>query len=119
MLHECVHLPAQITASMLGRDQDDCQWECDGELNRGSNATPQHVAGELLEHANCGGERKSSRWERGKAPVLVSGAGHDALAMSEVTKVCPSCMHLPARTPLPASSGRVAALKSLVPLACI
>ncbi len=27
------------------------------------------------------------RWDNGKAPVLVSGAGHDALPMSNITKV--------------------------------
>lgn len=86
----------QITARMLGRSQEACQWDCGGELAKDSNYTPQHVAGELLEHANCGGERKSTRWEKGKAPVLVSGAGHDALAMSAITKV-PLPAHAPSQ----------------------
>ncbi len=83
----------QLTAGILEREEE-CEWECDGELRKVSNSTPKDVADQLLDHANCGKTTKSSRWEPGKAPVLVSGAGHDALAMSEITKVllaCPSC----------------------------
>ncbi|EIE22792.1 amidase [Coccomyxa subellipsoidea C-169] len=76
----------QLTADILERDEQ-CQAECDSELSKVSNSTPQDVAGELLDHANCGGTGKSSRWEPGKAPVLVSGAGHDALPMAEITKM--------------------------------
>ena len=73
---------------LLGRAQD-CEWDCRGELTRDSNTTSTDVAEELLQHANCGGRQVSSRWEDGQAPVLVSGAGHDSLPMSEITKVMP------------------------------
>ncbi len=76
----------QLTATILERSEK-CQAECDSELSKVSNSTPQDVAGQLLDHANCGGTSKSDRWEPGKAPVLVSGAGHDALPMAEITKV--------------------------------
>ncbi|CAK0782730.1 hypothetical protein CVIRNUC_005925 [Coccomyxa viridis] len=71
---------------LLGRAQD-CEWDCRGELTRDSNTTSTDVAEELLQHANCGGRQVSSRWEDGQAPVLVSGAGHDSLPMSEITKM--------------------------------
>ncbi len=101
MLDYCMHAAdadvgaglMQLTADILEREEQ-CQAECDSELSKVSNSTPQDVAGELLDHANCGGTGKSSRWEPGKAPVLVSGAGHDALPMAEITKVpCPSGFH--------------------------
>ncbi|BDA45622.1 probable allantoate deiminase [Coccomyxa sp. Obi] len=76
----------ELTASILERTEK-CQAECDSELSKVSNSTPQDVAGQLLDHANCGGTSKSDRWEPGKAPVLVSGAGHDALPMAEITKM--------------------------------
>ena len=76
----------QMIEELLGRAQD-CEWDCRGELTRDSNTTAADVAEELLQHANCGGRKVSSRWEDGQAPVLVSGAGHDSLPMSEITKV--------------------------------
>ena len=77
-----------MVEELLGRVQD-CEWDCRGELTRDSNTTSTDVAEELLQHANCGGRQVSSRWEDGQAPVLVSGAGHDSLPMSEITKVMP------------------------------
>lgn len=76
----------QMIEELLGRAED-CEWDCRGELTRDSNTTAADVAEELLQHANCGGRKVSSRWEDGQAPVLVSGAGHDSLPMSEITKV--------------------------------
>lgn len=92
----------QLTAEILGRTEE-CQMECDSELSKVSNSTPKDVADELLDHANCGGTTKSSRWEPGKAPVLVSGAGHDALPMAEITKVTAlcQCTRLPKSSPIP------------------
>ena len=78
----------QMVEDLLGRLQD-CEWDCRGELTRDSNTTSEDVAEELLQHANCGGRQVSSRWEDGQAPVLVSGAGHDSLPMSAITKVMP------------------------------
>ena len=78
----------QMIEELLGRAES-CEWDCRGELTAGSNTTSEDVAEELLQHANCGGRKVSSRWEDGQAPVLVSGAGHDSLPMSEITKVIP------------------------------
>ncbi len=87
---EVAAVVVQLTAIILERSEK-CQAECDSELSKVSNSTPQDVAGQLLDHANCGGTSKSDRWEPGKAPVLVSGAGHDALPMAEITKVTYPC----------------------------
>ena len=79
-------LPVQMIEELLGR-ADACEWDCKGELTAHSDTDSGEIAEELLQHANCGGRKVSSRWEDGQAPVLVSGAGHDSLPMSEITKV--------------------------------
>lgn len=38
--------------------------------------------------AACGGSDEEDEGEQGEVPVLVSGAGHDAMAMADATKVC-------------------------------
>jgi len=77
---------------LLGRAED-CEWDCKGELTAHSDTDSGEIAEELLQHANCGGRKVSSRWEDGQAPVLVSGAGHDSLPMSEITKVRRNVWH--------------------------
>ena len=78
----------QMVEEVLGRVED-CEWDCRGELTADSDTASEAVAEELLQQANCGGRKVSSRWEDGQAPVLVSGAGHDSLPMSEITEVPP------------------------------
>lgn len=79
-------LGMQMIEELLGKAED-CEWDCKGELTTHSDTASEAVAEELLQQANCGGRKMSSRWEDGQAPVLVSGAGHDSLPMSEVTEV--------------------------------
>ena len=83
---------AQMIEDLLGMAED-CEWDCRGELTADSKTASEAVAEELLQQANCGGRTVSSRWEDGQAPVLVSGAGHDSLPMSEITEVLP--LHKP------------------------
>lgn len=77
---------AQMIEELLGKAEG-CEWDCRGELTADSETASEAVAEELLQQANCGGRKVSSRWEDGQAPVLVSGAGHDSLPMSEITEV--------------------------------
>ena len=79
-------LGTQMIEELLGKAED-CEWDCKGELTTHSDTASEAVAEELLQQANCGGRKMSSRWEDGQAPVLVSGAGHDSLPMSGITQV--------------------------------